>query len=238
MESVQGFEAQQRRVRIAARALGHARLAHAYGHCSLRLDDGHFLVCAPRPMALVAPGEPGCVVPVDGPLPEGVLGEVRIHQQIYRRRPDVGGIARFQSPRLMTLSTLDLSPSPRHGFGAYFAPSVPLWSDPRLLRNDSSAQALATQLGTSSAIVMRGNGAVTVARTLENAVVLAWYLEDAARVELEVRACGLAGQVLSADEARDRAITDGRLFERMWDYLSAGDPEVSMDDPAEERHDS
>ena len=45
----------ERVLRIAARALGRHGLAHAYGHCSVRLDAAHFLVCAPRPMALIAP---------------------------------------------------------------------------------------------------------------------------------------------------------------------------------------
>lgn len=220
------IEIAQRLVRRAGRALGRAGLAHAYGHCSLRLNDESFLVCAARPMGLLATGEAGTVVPICGPLPEGVLGEVRIHQQIYSRRSDVRGIARFQSPRLMTLSTLGRTPQARHGFGAYFAPAPPLWCDPRLVRSDESAAALVEHFGKARAIVMRGNGAVTVGSTLEEAVVLAWYLEDAARVELEVLAAGVEGQVLSTREAAERAVTTGLLFERMWEYLNAGDPEA------------
>jgi HCOMODA/2-hydroxy-3-carboxy-muconic semialdehyde decarboxylase len=87
-------DARERLVRRAARALGNAGLVTAYGHCSARIDATTFLVCAPQPMGMIAAGEPGTVVSVEGPLPEGVLGEVRIHQQVYRRRPDVGGIAR------------------------------------------------------------------------------------------------------------------------------------------------
>ena len=65
---------QQRDLRIAARALGRNGLAHAYGHCSLRLDAEYFLVCAARPMGLIKPGEAGQVVPVSGPLPASILG--------------------------------------------------------------------------------------------------------------------------------------------------------------------
>jgi HCOMODA/2-hydroxy-3-carboxy-muconic semialdehyde decarboxylase len=39
------------------------------------------------------------VVRYPRPLPAGVLGEVRLHQQIYRRRPEVGGIVRSMPPR-------------------------------------------------------------------------------------------------------------------------------------------
>ncbi|HMP56345.1 MAG TPA: class II aldolase/adducin family protein, partial [Novosphingobium sp.] len=105
-------------VQQAARALGRAGLVHAYGHCSVRLDEARFLVCAAMPMGLIA-DEPGTVVPIAGPLPEGVLGEVRIHQAIYARRPDVGGLCRIMPPAVMALSTQGIVPAPRHGIGAY-----------------------------------------------------------------------------------------------------------------------
>jgi len=83
------------------------------------------------------------------------------------------------------------------------------------------------ELGSSRAIVLRGNGAVAVGASLPEAVVMAWYLEDAARVELAVLACGISGIELTPAEARDRAITSGKIVERMWDWLTAGDPETS-----------
>ncbi len=214
-------------VRRAARALANAGLVNAYGHCSVRIDERTFLVCAPKPMGLIAPGEAGTVVAVDEPLPDGVLGEVRTHQQIYRRRPDVGGITRTFGPYVLALSALRATPLPRHGFGAYFAPQPPLWDDPQLVRSDEQAAALAEQLGGARAIVMRGNGAITASATLEEAVVLAWYLEDAARVELAVRSAGgfATAPVLTAEECAKRALAAGGIYERMWAYLTRNDPE-------------
>jgi ribulose-5-phosphate 4-epimerase/fuculose-1-phosphate aldolase len=43
------------------------------------------------------------VVRIDGELPEGVLGEVRIHREIYRRRPEIQGVARTMPPKIMSL---------------------------------------------------------------------------------------------------------------------------------------
>lgn len=222
--------AQQRRLRIAARALARAGLVHAYGHCSLRLDAGHFLVCAPKPMALITADDAGVVVPVDGPLPDSVLGEVRIHQHIYRNRPETGSVMRSMPQTVMSLSTARCTPQRRHGMGAYFPAPVPLWDDPQLIRSDEQAAGVARTLGDGNVVVMRGNGAVIAAPTLEKALVLTWYLEDAARVELQVRSAGLAGAgvVLDDAEAALRATDAGRIFERMWDYLTAGDPESSL----------
>lgn len=218
--AVQEAPDQQRLLQQAARALARAGLVHAYGHCSVRLGEGTFLVCAPRPLALVADA-PGTVCRVDAPLPEGVLGEVRVHQQIYARRPEVGAVCRIMPPALMALSTHGIVPRPRHGIGAYFA-DLPLWDDPRLLRDDASAAALAEALGAAPAIVMRGNGAVVAEASLERAVTLAWFLEDAARVERDVRAMGLDPEqgLLDADEIAARQVWSGGVAERMWDYLT------------------
>ncbi len=217
----------QRRLRVGARAVARAGLVHAYGHCSVRIDSEHFLVTAPRPLGLLGIDEPGDVVALSEPLPEGVLGEVRIHQAIYRRRDDVQAICRVQSPVVVTLSTMGITPRARHGFGAYFAPAPPLWPSPALVRDDASAEGVAAALGDRApAIVLRGNGAVVTGSSLMPAVVLAWYLEDAARVELAARQTMTRPDgELTAEEAGQRAIWHGGLAERMWDHLTHGDPE-------------
>jgi HCOMODA/2-hydroxy-3-carboxy-muconic semialdehyde decarboxylase len=220
----------QRRVRLAARALARHGLVHAYGHCSERLDAEHFLVCAAKPMGLIAAGEEGVVVPVSGSLPEGVLGEVRIHQQIYQRRPEVRAVVRSMPRSVMTLGTARRTPRPRHGFGAYFGAGVALWDDPQLVRSDAGAAALAVELGALNALVMRGNGAVVAADSLLKAVVLTWYLEDAARLELDVLAAGLQDESVQLDEqtCAERATSSGLIYERMWDHLTAGDAELGL----------
>lgn len=218
----------QRRVRAAARALARAGLVHAYGHCSARLDQDHFLVCAAKPMGTVASGEDGVIVPVRGALPEGVLGEVRIHQQIYARRPQVGAVCRVMPPQVGLLALLRRTPRPRHGFGAYFAPGPALWEDPRLLRDDAAAAQLADTLGAGNAIVMRANGAVVVGASMVEAVALSWFLEEAARVEVGLMQMGQDGDhtLLTADETIARQVVAGRVYERMWEYLTYGDAEA------------
>jgi HCOMODA/2-hydroxy-3-carboxy-muconic semialdehyde decarboxylase len=213
------------RIRIAARALAKAGLVHAYGHCSARVGEHQFLVSPPKPLGLVAPEDAAVMVATTGRLPAGVLPEVIAHQHIYRARAEVGGVVRFQSPHVMALSALGRTPRALHGFGAYFAPCPPLHPDPRLVRDDASAAALTLRMGGARAIVMRGNGAITAGASLEEAVALAWYLEDAARIELAVLNTGLEPQVFTAEEVRDRAIDVGSMLQRMWNWMSAHDPE-------------
>ncbi|MBP7335936.1 class II aldolase/adducin family protein [Niveispirillum sp.] len=218
-------------VRLAARALGRHGLAHAYGHVSARVDGGHFLVSPPQPLGSVAVGDPGVAVPLDGPLPSRALPEVRMHRAIYRRRPDVGGICRFQSPALMALSALGRTPRVLHGLGAYFSPCPPLWPGTALVRDDDSAGAVAGMLGPGRAIVLRGNGAVTAGASLMEAACLAFFLEDAARLEIALLPAAAGGAEpipYTADEAAQRAVGTGGLFERMWHFLCAGDSEWQL----------
>lgn len=218
-----------RRVRIAGRALARAGLVSAYGHCSARIDDGHFIVSPARPLGLVARDEACIEVATDQPLPPGAAGEVRIHQAVYLRRPDVGGICRAQPPNTMTLSVARIMPRARHGVSSYFAPAPPLWDDPALVRDDMSASRVAEALRDRPAIVLRGNGALTVGTTIEEATVLCWFLEDSARIELDLRKIANTGAPLSeltAAEATRRATWEGALLDRMWAYLTQDDPEI------------
>jgi HCOMODA/2-hydroxy-3-carboxy-muconic semialdehyde decarboxylase len=215
--------AQQLELQLAARALGNAGLVHAFGHCSLRLDAHHFLVCAAMPMGMITQ-ETGAVIPVSGELPEGVLGEVRAHQAIYQRRDDVQAVCRIMPPTIMALSTLGIVPQARHGIGAYFHPGPAYWNDPRLLRDNESAAQLADALGEMNAIVMRGNGAIVVGDSLEKAVTLSWFLEDAARVEQNVRAMGFdpSRGLLDPEEISSRQVWSGGVVDRMWRWMNRG----------------
>ena len=216
----------QQRVRIVSRALARHGLVGAWGHCSARIDENRFLVCAAKPMGQIGSHDDGVIVNVDQSLPEGVLGEVRVHQRIYARRQDVGGICRVMPPITMALSTLKRVPRPRHGVGAFIA-DCQFWDDPRLLRDDSLAEELAMEIANEDALVMRGNGAVTVGGSIEEAMCKAWCLEDAARIERYVSDLSddLSQSLLSKDEVLARQVSSGRVFERLWEYLTAGDPE-------------
>jgi len=217
-----------RGVRLAARAMARHGLAHAYGHVSARIDAWHFLCSPPQPLGTVAEGDPGVVVPIDGDLPDRALPEVRIHREIYRRRPEIGGVCRFQSPAVMALSALGETPHALHGLGSYFAPCPPLWPNVQLVRDDERAVKVAEAMGDHAAIVLRGNGAVTAGATIEEAAAFAFYLEDAAKIELALlpaRAIGRKPREYTPDEATRRAVKAGALIERMWHFLCFGDSE-------------
>jgi HCOMODA/2-hydroxy-3-carboxy-muconic semialdehyde decarboxylase len=219
---------EQLTMRLAARAMGRHGLTHAYGHVSRRIDARTFLVSPAQPLLTVSSVAKGTVVPLADPFPEGVLGEVRLHREIYRRRAEVGGICRIQPPAVTALSALGMTPRALHGLGAYFAPSPPLWNGTALIRSDQLASAVAEALGDAAAIVLRGNGAVVTGASLEAACANAFFLEDAARLELSLlpaRAAQLSVLEFSEEEAAERATLVGGIYERMWQFLCFGDSE-------------
>ena len=212
-------------LRLAARAMHRHGLAHAYGHVSVRIDKASFLVSPAQPLGTVSRKEQGVVVPLDGELPVGALPEVRIHREIYRNRPEIGGVVRVQPPALMALSALGETPRALHGLGTYFAPHPPLWPGVALVRDDAQAVKVAEMMGRNAAIVLSGNGCVVAGETLEEAAGLTFFLEDAAQLELAVRAAGGSPRVYTDDEVKARAVKAGMLFERMWHYLCFEDQE-------------
>jgi HCOMODA/2-hydroxy-3-carboxy-muconic semialdehyde decarboxylase len=207
--------------------MARAGLSTAFGHCSVRLNADSFLVCRAGALSTIEPGERGSVVPVNDSLPDGVLGEVRVHQQIYARRPEIGGICRFSSPNVTAMSALGRAPRIRHVFGAMFAPEVRYRDDTRLMRDDAVAAEVAYAMGDSPGIIIRGIGAVTAGEDIKQALCLAWFLEDMARLELAVLSSGEADRapVYTAEEALGRSGWGGQIAERAWDHLTAQDPE-------------
>jgi HCOMODA/2-hydroxy-3-carboxy-muconic semialdehyde decarboxylase len=210
-------------VRLAARALARHGLVHAYGHVSARVDTGRFVVTPAHPLGRVGLTTRLVACALEEPLPEGALPEVRIHQEIYRVRPDVGAVCRFQSPKIIALSAIRRTPRALHGLGAYFAPEPPLWDDPLLVRDSERAARVAHMLADGRAIVLRGNGAVTVGATAREAAAHAFFLEDAATMELHVLSSGARAIPYTAEQALQRAAPDKRLYDRMWEFLVGDD---------------
>ncbi len=77
-------------------------------------------------------------------------------------------------------------------------------------------------LGDAPAIVMRGNGAIVAVPTMQQAGTLTWFLEDAARIERDVRAKGFAPEsgLHDPSETADRQVWSGNVAIRMWVWLT------------------
>jgi HCOMODA/2-hydroxy-3-carboxy-muconic semialdehyde decarboxylase len=209
----------------AGRALAAEGLVTAFGHVSARAGSGSALITPPRPLGSLRDDEPFLELSLEAAeLPPGVPGETWIHWAIYRARPDVNAVCRAQPP---TATAFGVAASPiraLHGQGAFVGEEVPLHDDARLVRSKELGLAVAEGLGHESAVLLRGNGAVTVGATVGEAVARMWVLEASARLNLEAERLPAPAHPLEPEEHVAWAEVAPEILQRIWVYLRREEP--------------
>jgi ribulose-5-phosphate 4-epimerase/fuculose-1-phosphate aldolase len=169
----------------ACRILSQQKLVEGFGHVSARIaGTDHFLITPRVGLALVKKTElltmnlAGAVI--DGAQPAPF--EAWLHAAIMKAKPRVNAIARIHARGANIFSVADRKLEPVHNHGSFFAGGVPVFSKPDLISNETLGTEVANALGDQPAILLRGNGQVTVGRTIPEAVMMAIYLEEAAQI--------------------------------------------------------
>jgi ribulose-5-phosphate 4-epimerase/fuculose-1-phosphate aldolase len=169
----------------ACRILSQQKLVEGFGHVSARIaGTDHFLITPRVGLALVKKAElltmnlAGAVI--DGAQPAPF--EAWLHAAIMKAKPRVNAIARIHARGANIFSVADRKLEPVHNHGSFFAGGVPVFSKPDLISNETLGTEVANALGDQPAILLRGNGQVTVGRTIPEAVMMAIYLEEAAQI--------------------------------------------------------
>ena len=169
----------------ACRILSQQKLVEGFGHISARIvGTDHFLITPRIGLALVKKTElltmnlAGAVI--DGAQPAPF--EAWLHAAIMKAKPRVNAIARIHARGANIFSVADRKLEPVHNHGSFFAGGVPVFSKPDLISNQTLGTEVADALGDQPAILLRGNGQVTVGRTIPEAVMMAIYLEEAAQI--------------------------------------------------------
>jgi HCOMODA/2-hydroxy-3-carboxy-muconic semialdehyde decarboxylase len=204
----------------AAGALDAEGLVTAFGHVSVREEKQEsFLITPPKPLGSLEPDESLLEVSLaEDELPEGVPGEAWIHWAIYKSRSDVGGICRAQPPISTAVTSAGMPIRPLHGQGAFLGEEVPVYDDARLIRGREAGEALAGDLGDAGGIIMRGNGAVTVGKSVGAAVARMWVLEVSAEINRTAASVGTP-RALSEEEFSYWESVSEEILERIWSYL-------------------
>ena len=207
----------------AANVLARLGLVTAYGHVSARVGNA---------MLITPAGDLACVtasevvrVPLTAtpPLPAGVPAEAWVHLAVYRARPDAAAIARAQPVSAFAAAATTTSPKgfgglvPLHGQAAWLGESIPVHDSATLLRSPELAERAASSLSPGEALLLRGNGAITLGATPGLAVARMWVLAAACEVYLAAR--GAPVTPLSADEIASWRAVGGELLPRLWQHL-------------------
>jgi len=207
----------------ACRILSHQRLVEGFGHVSARIRDSDLFLMTPRiSLALVKEGDlltmnlNNEVVSGDQPAPS----EAWLHTAIMKSKPRVNAITRIHARVANMFSVTDRKLEPVHNHGSFFAGGVPGFASPDLITTQKLGDQVARALGDKPAVLLRGNGQVTVGRTIPEVVMMAIYLEEAARVLFGALQLGTPIP-LTLDESKQRqaeALPPVDL-ERAWNFF-------------------
>ncbi len=200
----------------AGHALSRTGLVTAFGHVSARTADGTLLITPPEPLGRLTPDSTWTELDPDAAaLPAGVPREAWIHLAIARERSEVGAICRAQPPTATALASAGVPIVALHGQGAFLGPQVPVFDDAVLVRDEARGAALAARLADSPALVMRGNGAVTVGADTGEAVARMWVLEASARMNSVAAAAGTPTPLSDDEQAAWRSVAP-EILGRIW----------------------
>lgn len=209
-----------RQLVAAGHALAAEGLVSAFGHVSARVKADVMLITPPRPLASLTADEPLPQLSLEAEeLPPGMPGEAWIHLAVYRSRADVNAVCRAQPRVAAAFAVTDTPIRPLHGQGALLGGEVAVHDDARLVRTRELGVEVAERLGRRHAVLLRGNGAVTVGTTVGEAVARMWVLESSARLNLDAAALSLAARPLADDEYAAWSEVGPEILERIWRAL-------------------
>jgi HCOMODA/2-hydroxy-3-carboxy-muconic semialdehyde decarboxylase len=202
----------------AARVLSALGLVTAYGHVSARA--GTAMLITPAADLATVTGSTLVEVPLTAAaLPPGAPAEAWAHLALYRTRSDAGAIARAQPPAAFAAAAAaNAALLPLHGQAAWLGASVPVHDSALLLRSAELAGSAADRLPEGEALLLRGNGALTLGATPGIAVARMWLLSAACDTFLATRAGGPVAGLSAQEIASWRAVQD-ELLPRLWQHL-------------------
>jgi L-fuculose-phosphate aldolase len=134
----------------------------------------------------------------------------RFHLWVYRGRPDVRAVVHTHPPAASALSMLGEDLVVAHMDQTPFADDLAYLRDwPGLPIGDDEGRLIADALGTKRSLLLANHGLLTTGRSVEEAVVLAVWLEHAAELHLRARAVGRPEPVKAelARESHDFLVT-------------------------------
>jgi ribulose-5-phosphate 4-epimerase/fuculose-1-phosphate aldolase len=227
--SEQASRSLRRDVAVANHIAHAVGLVSAFGHVSARVPGTDTFLIPTRASPMLADPERLLRMDCDGRVLEGEgtpNSEFWIHARLYAARPDVGGVAHMHSPACVGIGQLGRTVRALHNSGAA-AGTVPVFERVGLIRSRELGDQAAAALGRGTALLLRGHGANVAAADVRRAIVVACFLEEGARLQLQMLAAA------GGDERRLRyfdteelervrsEIDAGRPMARAWQYYAA-----------------
>jgi ribulose-5-phosphate 4-epimerase/fuculose-1-phosphate aldolase len=167
-----------------------------YGHATVRVpgSPGEFLINPYGQMyseitasSLVKIDHEGRALSHSAPV--NAAGFV-IHSAIHMARPDVDCVIHTHTRAGVAVSCLEEGVLPINQFALEFASSIAYHDYEGIALDLAERERLVADLGNANALVLRNHGMLTAAQTIPGAFYLFFYLEQTAKVQLDVMASG------------------------------------------------
>lgn len=207
----------------ACRILSSKKLVEGFGHISARIPNTELFLLTPRISLALVEESDLLTLNFRGEVVEGHRqppSETWLHTAIMKLKRDVNAITRIHARVANIFSVTDRKLEPVHNHGSFFAGGVPVFQTPDLISTEKLGNQVAQALGNKPAVLLRGNGQVTVGRTVPEAVMMAIYLEEAAEVLFGALQIGKP-IALTVDESKRRQIEalPPVDMERAWNFF-------------------
>jgi ribulose-5-phosphate 4-epimerase/fuculose-1-phosphate aldolase len=207
----------------ASRILSQQKLVEGFGHVSVRIPNSDRFIITPRiSLALVQESEL-LTMNSDGEVVEGRQAapiEASLHAAIMKAKPAVNAITRIHARVANIFSVTDRRLEPVHSHGSFFAGGVPVYAKPDLIVTAALGAEVTQILDDKPAVLLRGNGQVTVGGTIPEAVMMAIYLEEAAQILFGALQIGtpIPLTTVESKQRQVEALTPADM-ERAWNYF-------------------
>lgn len=200
----------------ALRIISHEGLSDAFAHLSARVDGGKKMLFMPRKSPAMVKAKELFVVDFDK-----AVSQSAVHQAVYKVREDVGSVIHFHSPAVILLSVVGQTVKPMHNYSAIFFEGVPVFTGTGQVESPERAAEIAQILGPAKAVILRGHGAVVVGKNIRESCILALYLEESARLQVEATKLGEPKFVSQSEAERIAKRTfKPASTERAWEHFA------------------
>jgi ribulose-5-phosphate 4-epimerase/fuculose-1-phosphate aldolase len=146
--------------------------------------------------------------------------EYHIHTEIFKRRPEVGSIVHSHPENILALSIIG-QPLRHVTCVNPFLPDAgaPTFESAVLINTQARGVAVAEQLGTAGAIVLRQHGTVVVGATVEQSVVRMITAELNAKLQGQALQMGTPRYIVGEElAAMTRENTDPKMIRKFWHF--------------------
>jgi ribulose-5-phosphate 4-epimerase/fuculose-1-phosphate aldolase len=198
------------------RIISHEGLSDAFAHLSARVEGGKKMLFMPRKSPAMVKAKELFIVDFDK-----AVSQSAVHQAVYKIREDVGSVIHFHSPAVILLSVVGQTVKPMHNYSAIFFEGVPVFTGTGQVESPERAAEIAQILGPAKAVILRGHGAVVVGKNIRESCILALYLEESARLQVEAMKLGEPKFVSQSEAERIAKRTfKPASTERAWEHFA------------------